>query len=83
MPFPIFGNLPQLIWNGRWETKFAEWGSKYGGLYTYWFGTLPTIMIADYDTAVEVLVKNGDACSNRGDNRHFNQLCREGTYVSF
>lgn len=37
-------------------------------------------MIAEYDTALEVLVKNADACSSRGDNQHFNKLCREGTY---
>lgn len=37
-------------------------------------------MIADYDTAVEILVKNADACSGRGNNRHFNNLCRGGTY---
>jgi hypothetical protein len=76
----IFGNIPHLIWNGKWERQFAAWGKRYNGLYTFWFGTLPTIMIADYDIAVEILIQNGDACSSRGNNEHFNNLCREGTY---
>ncbi|KAI6184581.1 hypothetical protein M3Y97_00611700 [Aphelenchoides bicaudatus] len=80
MPFPVFGNLPQLMWNGSWERQFAKWAKEFNGLYTYWFGTLPVTMIGDYETAYEVVVKNSDSCSNRGDNRHFNQMCREGTF---
>ncbi|KAI6196481.1 (pine wood nematode) hypothetical protein [Aphelenchoides besseyi] len=79
MPFPLFGNLLQLSWSGRWDKQFANWSKKYNGMYTFWFGSLPTVLITDYDIAVEALIKNSDACSTRGDNQHFNQLCRDGT----
>ncbi|KAI6224827.1 (pine wood nematode) hypothetical protein [Aphelenchoides besseyi] len=78
MPFPVFGNLPQLCWSGQWDKQFAYWSKKYDGIYTLWFGLLDTVIIGDYDIAVEVF-KNSNA-SDRGNNRYFNQLCRDGNY---
>ncbi|KAI6180894.1 (pine wood nematode) hypothetical protein [Aphelenchoides besseyi] len=37
MPFPIFGNLPQLCWSGQWDKQFAYWSKKYNGMYTLKF----------------------------------------------
>ncbi|KAI6234065.1 CYtochrome P450 family [Aphelenchoides fujianensis] len=79
LPFPFFGNPPQLCISGRWDRQFAQWGKEFNGFYTYWFGPQPTVVIADYDLAVEILVKNSDASSTRGINDHFNDACREGT----
>ncbi|KAI6179160.1 Cytochrome P450-33C9 [Aphelenchoides besseyi] len=67
MPFPLFGNLLQLSWSDSWNKQFANWAKK-----IRWNLHL-------YEIAVEALIKNSDACSTRGDNQHFNQLCREGT----
>ncbi|KAI6211733.1 (pine wood nematode) hypothetical protein [Aphelenchoides besseyi] len=78
MPFPIFGNLPQLCWSGQWDKQFAYWSKKYNGMYTLWFGLFSAVIIGEYDIAVEVF-KNSNA-SNRGSNRYFNQLCRDGNY---
>lgn len=38
------------------------------------------MVVTDYDAAIELFVQNGDACSSRGVNHYFNNMCRGGTY---
>ncbi len=58
-PFPVVGNLLALNPKDPIET-FSQWGANYGPIYTCWMGRDPNIVITDYKTMKEALIKQGD-----------------------
>ncbi|CAB3398617.1 unnamed protein product [Caenorhabditis bovis] len=60
---PLIGNVPQILYYA-WKTggivpMLSQFRKKYGNVFTVWLGPLPTVSIADFDVAHEVMVKNG------------------------
>jgi hypothetical protein len=38
-PWPIFGNLLEVLRDPPGEAVYSKWSKKYGDVYTYWMGT--------------------------------------------
>ena len=93
-PLPFVGNSFELRGAKRWEDKFLEWKNKYGNIYTFvsgknqlWVnakisfeGVIPIITVNDYETIVELFVKDGDTYADRFGIKAFNDLVRGGDY---
>ncbi|KAI6184603.1 hypothetical protein M3Y97_00614200 [Aphelenchoides bicaudatus] len=79
-PLPFVGNSLSLRGRDRWETKFLEWREKYGPIYTFVSGVLPIVSVNDYDTIIELFVKDGDTYADRFGIKAFNDLVRGGEY---
>ncbi|VDM72077.1 unnamed protein product [Strongylus vulgaris] len=63
------GNIPQLAfysWKyGGIVPAFKHIKKKYGTVFTLWFGTLPTVHIADYTLSQEAMVRYGTKYQDR------------------
>uniref|UniRef100_A0A1I7YL35 Cytochrome P450 n=1 Tax=Steinernema glaseri TaxID=37863 RepID=A0A1I7YL35_9BILA len=70
-PLPIIGNFPQFLiakLQGISNVELTgQWKKKYGNVYTIWLGPIPVVLICDYKTTIDALVKNGDAHAGRQD----------------
>ncbi|KAI1729563.1 cytochrome p450 domain-containing protein [Ditylenchus destructor] len=62
-PLPFIGNL--LTITQELEGAFIKWRREYGPVYTFWLGSQPLVVIADYHTMVETLQKDADSYSDR------------------
>lgn len=47
------------------DKKLLEWGKKYGPVYRVYIGNTLCVVLADYDTMHEALVKQGDTYAGR------------------
>ncbi|KAK5967909.1 hypothetical protein GCK32_018724, partial [Trichostrongylus colubriformis] len=61
VPLPILGNLHTILAHEPGYDVFEMWRKKYGPVYTYWIGTMPLVVVADYETMKETFVRDGDA----------------------
>ncbi|CAD6194936.1 unnamed protein product [Caenorhabditis auriculariae] len=68
-PLPIIGNYHQFIWAIYREKSMVKvlqkFQREYGNLFTIWLGPTPSVSIADFETAQEAMVKNGDKFPHR------------------
>lgn len=49
----------------RPENKFLEWKDQFGNIYTYYLGPLAFVAVVDYQTAVDMFVKDGNTYEDR------------------
>lgn len=63
---PIVGYLP-FFNGGKTHEILAKLGQRYGGLFTVYYGTKPVLVLNDWPTIKEVLVKEGATFSSRPD----------------
>ncbi|XP_056394017.1 cytochrome P450 2F2-like [Hyla sarda] len=72
-PLPILGNFLQIYSEGllSYLTKLSQ---KFGPIYTLYFGTRPTVVLAGYPTIKEAFVDLGDVFLNRGTLPLFDEL---------
>jgi hypothetical protein len=82
-PLPFIGNLHSLFSKERAEDKFLEWKNQYGNIYTYFLGPIPIVQVNDYQTAVEMFVKDGSNFEDRVIPEKFFKDSRGGTYGIF
>ncbi|CAD6190161.1 unnamed protein product [Caenorhabditis auriculariae] len=75
-PLPLIGNIPQIMYasmkNGGLVKGIQTFQKKYGKVFTLWLGPLPSVHIADYEVAQEVMVKKGAKYADRYDVELFN-----------
>jgi len=71
---PVIGNL-HLIPTDKPYKHFAQWGEKYGPLYSLMVGSSPLIMIQSHKIAKELLDKRGAIYSSRPDLYVFSEVC--------
>ena len=55
---------------------FQKWGQQYGPLYTIWFGEIPVVTMADYETITETFQKEGDTYAGRMFSPSLTELMR-------
>ncbi|CAJ0962509.1 unnamed protein product, partial [Mesorhabditis belari] len=80
LPLPLFGNLLQILLNFPGYELFMKWRQQYGPVFTFWFSFSPIVVVADYETMRESLVKDGDKYADRYTLEEFNALVRGGQY---
>ncbi|CAH1786909.1 unnamed protein product [Owenia fusiformis] len=80
MGLPIIGNLHQLGKNPH--KTMASFARKYGNVYMIHFGSRPTVVLSDYETVREAMIKHGDDFAGRPDFQSF-QYINEGKGVAF
>lgn len=76
VPIPILGNLLSLYPAETMHETFQKWGKKYGPLYTIWFGEIPVVTMADYETISETFQKDGDTYAGRMFSPSLTELMR-------
>jgi hypothetical protein len=64
-PFPILGNLLSAYPSETIHETFQKWCQQYGPLYTVWFGEIPVVAMADYETIIETFQKEGDTYAGK------------------
>ncbi|XP_077141734.1 cytochrome P450 2G1-like [Ranitomeya variabilis] len=64
LPLPILGNF-LLIGSGGMVECLKKLAEKFGPIYTFYFGSAPTLILTGYPTVKEALVELGDAFTNR------------------
>jgi cytochrome P450 family 33 len=64
-PLPLLGNLLEIGKESPGTQALARWHKQYGPVFTYWLGETPFVALADYETIIEALVKDGDAYTDR------------------
>ncbi|UMM32997.1 hypothetical protein L5515_006626 [Caenorhabditis briggsae] len=66
---PLIGNLPQIVYylwsTGSVVSTLDLFRKRYGKIFTLWVGPIPHVSIADYETAHEVFVKNGNKYADK------------------
>ncbi|KAI6172740.1 (pine wood nematode) hypothetical protein [Aphelenchoides besseyi] len=77
--WPLVGSALELMKLERWEYKFLEWTNKYGKIHTYFLGNMPIVAINDYDTMIELFVKNGDDFTERAPSELLDKEVRESS----
>ncbi|KAK0419930.1 hypothetical protein QR680_014410 [Steinernema hermaphroditum] len=69
LPFPLFGNLPHFglaVASGHTVVEqMLAWKERYGSAVTVWLGPIPAVFVMDYDLAVDMFVRQGDAFLER------------------
>ncbi|KAI6232674.1 hypothetical protein M3Y99_01003500 [Aphelenchoides fujianensis] len=65
MPLPIVGNLLEVMLNEPGEAAYAKWNKRYGGLFTFFLGDEPVVMVTDAKKMHEMFVKDADTYSAR------------------
>ncbi|CAJ0570877.1 unnamed protein product, partial [Mesorhabditis spiculigera] len=64
-PLPLLGNLVSVVKCSPGYECFREWRKEYGPVYTYWLGPQPMVVVADYQTMKESIIKDGDKFADR------------------
>ena len=68
-PFPVVGNLPQLLLAQRRSPlmyrAFDEWRAQYGDMFRLSLGSKPMVIIMGKDLVRDLLVKKGQSFVNR------------------
>ncbi|CAD5228769.1 unnamed protein product [Bursaphelenchus xylophilus] len=78
-PWPIFGNLLQAALQPP-TNAFLEWKKKYGSVFTFWRGDMPTVMLADYAAIEHVLTQLPETLVDRVPMHSFNAKYRSGDH---
>ncbi|XP_073405323.1 cytochrome P450 2G1-like [Dendrobates tinctorius] len=76
-PLPILGNF-LLMQSGGIVPCLKKLAEKYGSMYTFYFGSKPTVVLTGYQAAKEVLIEMGDAFTNRGSLPVLNRILNNG-----
>uniref|UniRef100_A0A914CKN8 Cytochrome P450 n=1 Tax=Acrobeloides nanus TaxID=290746 RepID=A0A914CKN8_9BILA len=69
-PIPLLaaGNMLEVLLNPNVDMLFLKWRKKYGGIFTFWMGPIPMVMVSDVDTMKRYFIKNADIFSSRWRN---------------
>ena len=62
-PLPFVGHLPDVQKNPY--LAFGKWRQQFGSVFTIWWGEQPVVVLADYETFRQTLVKDGESFSGR------------------
>ncbi|KAK0418078.1 hypothetical protein QR680_013358 [Steinernema hermaphroditum] len=69
LPFPVFGNLPHFgigVLRGKTVVQvMRDWKARFGPAMTVWLGPIPAVFVTDFDLAVDLFVRQGDAFVDR------------------
>lgn len=61
--------MPQVLLNRcDIDDLFQKWKRKYGGIFTFWMGPIPMVMVGDVETMKRYFVRHGDVFSGRWKN---------------
>lgn len=75
-PLPFFGNILSVIKHEPGYEIFKKWRETYGPIYTYWLGESPVVMVSDYESIVELFVKDGETYTGRQKTPQWMNLVR-------
>uniref|UniRef100_A0A8C5QDL6 Cytochrome P450 n=1 Tax=Leptobrachium leishanense TaxID=445787 RepID=A0A8C5QDL6_9ANUR len=64
-PMPLIGNLLHIK-RGEMVKSLMEVGSRFGPVYTVYFGPRPVVVISGYQAVKEALIDQGEEFSGRG-----------------
>ncbi|XP_044129770.1 cytochrome P450 2G1-like isoform X1 [Bufo gargarizans] len=64
-PLPVIGNLLQIK-RGEMVKSLMEMGSRYGPVFTFYFGQRPVVVLSGYRAVKEALVDQAEDFSGRG-----------------
>ncbi|CAJ0570878.1 unnamed protein product, partial [Mesorhabditis spiculigera] len=80
-PLPLLGNLLSVFGGepGGYEC-FLKWRQEYGPVYTFWLGPLPVVVVADYETMKESIIKEGDKFADRATIKDILEILKGGNY---
>ncbi|KAI1721902.1 cytochrome p450 domain-containing protein [Ditylenchus destructor] len=67
-PWLLAGNMSHILLNPNIDKLFLRWRQQYGGIFTFWMGPIPMVMVADVDTMKKYFVRHGDVFSGRWQN---------------
>ncbi|KAI6180691.1 Unspecific monooxygenase [Aphelenchoides besseyi] len=68
-PLLIIGNMIDVIRNlSNIDGLFQRYKQQYGGIFTFWMGPVPMVMVCDVDLMRLYFVRNGDTFSGRWRN---------------
>ncbi|CAJ0575854.1 unnamed protein product, partial [Mesorhabditis spiculigera] len=79
-PLPLLGNLVSVVKCSPGYECFREWRKEYGPVYTYWLGPQPMVVVADYQTMKESIIKDGDKFADRATLKDLVDLLKGGNY---
>lgn len=61
--------MPHIVWNySNIDSLFLKWKQRYGGIFTFWMGPIPMVMVADVDIMRKYFIKNGEIFTGRWQN---------------
>lgn len=76
IPYPIWGNILEILKADAPEDAFLKWREKYGNVYTFWMGSVPIIAFTDYESINETFKKDAENFSGRQEMRDFYKITR-------
>ncbi|CAJ0952743.1 unnamed protein product, partial [Mesorhabditis belari] len=66
IPLPLAGNIISVsVLHPPGYDAFINWKKEFGPVFTYWMGPFPTVIIADYETIKETIIKDGEKYTDR------------------
>ncbi|CAJ0947134.1 unnamed protein product, partial [Mesorhabditis belari] len=80
MPWPLVGNLPQILAKQPGFDAYLDWEKQYGPVYTYYLGNMACVTITDYDLLKKYIVNQGEKFSDRYHLQEFVDMYRGGNY---
>nr|pir hypothetical protein F41B5.3 - Caenorhabditis elegans [Caenorhabditis elegans] len=78
-PLPFMGNTLAMLLEKPGYECFRRWTKQFGGVYTFWMGNIPYVIIGSYDLLKETFVRDGDTYKDKYP-QPFNEKLRGGMY---
>uniref|UniRef100_A0A915D4W1 Cytochrome P450 n=1 Tax=Ditylenchus dipsaci TaxID=166011 RepID=A0A915D4W1_9BILA len=67
-PWLLAGNMPQVLLHpNNLDQLFLKWKQKYGGVFTFWMGPYPIVMVGDVDKMKLYFVRHADVFTGSGE----------------
>lgn len=79
-PYPLVGNLPQLVKHLPGYDAFLQWHKQFDGIFTFWNAETPVVIVSDYELIQKHFIKDGDTFSGRQNIGQIDEYFKGGKY---
>jgi hypothetical protein len=84
-PLLLAGNMLDVLLNStKIDQLFLRYKQRYGGVFTFWMGPVPMVMVAEVELLRQYFVRHGDVFSGRWRNFITDSMlskCFEGNFA--